>query len=139
MKAIVPVLKNIPAVQVVELANMLLNHSSKMEQIKTEYRLAKNEMNYRYKLQKKALHHDLTKFKEMAKLQKKRFNHGHVERMKLLKTTQKVAEGMASSHDTEIIRELKGVMKLLLKHYQKNCEGQIDFLEYTPKFMIGAK
>jgi hypothetical protein len=127
MKAIVPVLKNIPAVQVVELANMLLTHSSKMEQIKTEYRFAKSEMNYRYKLQKKALDHDLIKFKEMAKLQQKRFNHGHVERMKLLKTTQKVAEGMASSNDTDIIRELKGVMKLLLKHYRKNCEGQIDF------------
>lgn len=139
MKKIVPALKALPVLQVIELAEMLVNHSTKMEQIKKEYHLAKSEMKRRYKLQQKALDHDLVRFKKMAKLQAKRFNHGHVERMKLLQMTQEVTTASSLASDAQTREHLNGVMELLLNHYQKNREEQIDFLEFAQTPMIGGK
>lgn len=139
MKAIVPVLKNLPAIEIISFAEMLLSHSAKMKQIEKEYGLAKKEMKYRYQLQQQALDHDLARFKTMAKLQKNRFKQGHVERMKLLKAVQNIAKGMAIAPNTEMQKMLKESMELLLKRYENNRDKEIDFLEYTPNFMIGGQ
>ncbi len=139
MKYMTPVLKNLPVVQIIEVANTFLNHSEKMKQIRNEYRLAKSEMKRQYALQRQALDNDLSKFKEMAKLQSQHFREGHVERIKLLQTVQDLSKAIAHSPDIQLTQELKGIMELVLQHYQKNRENNIDFLEYTPKQMIGVK
>ncbi len=129
MKALTPIIKNMPALQIMEVASLVLNHSSRMKQIKTQYKLAKNEMNYQYKQQKQALDHDLVKFKKMSRLQSKQFNHGHKERMKMLQITQELATGISNAPDIEMQKGLREALQFVLTECSKSREN-IGFLQH---------
>ena len=111
-----------------EVASLLLNHSSQMKQIKNQYKLAKNEMNNQYKLQKQALNNDLVKFEKMAQLQSEHFNYGHQERMKMLQITQELAIGISSAPDIEMQKGLREALALVLEECQRSRES-INFLQ----------
>ena len=128
MKALAPIIKNIPALQVIEVATLILNHSSRMKQIKNQYKLAKNEMNNQYRLQKQALDNDLVRFENMAQLQSEQFNYGHQERMKMLQITQELAVGISNAPDIEMQKGLREAFQFILTECQKSREN-IDFLQ----------
>ena len=129
MKALTPIIRNMPALQIMEVASLVLGHSIRMKEIKNQYKLAKNEMNNQYKLQKQALDHDLVKFKKMSKLQSKQFNHGHKERIKMLQITKELAIGISNAPDIEMQTELREVLQFVLIECSKSRES-IGFLQY---------
>jgi N-glycosylase/DNA lyase len=118
--AIVPVLKSLPPVQIVELAGVVLNHFSTMKSIEADYRLAKKEMRYRYKVEMQNLHLDMERFITMARLQKKQFEAGHRERMKMLTTVELLSREIAKSRDPQMSRILGGILSQLLEKFGEN-------------------
>ncbi|RLB08515.1 MAG: hypothetical protein DRG27_05640 [Deltaproteobacteria bacterium] len=140
MKALIPIGRNLPVVQILEVGSMILNHSAKMKQIKNQYRLAKNEMNNQYRLQKQSLDNDLHRFNKMAKLQAQKFQHNHLERMQMMQMMSMLVSNIANAIDYETQQGMKEVLQLLIEQYDKSREN-IDFLQTqnTPYLTQGER
>ncbi len=132
MKAVVPVMKALPAVQIVEIVSVILNHSANMQRIKSEYRLAKREMTYRYNIEMKALDYDLKRFKTMAKMQREHFKKGHKERLVLLGIIKTVADALSSTTDAQLVQMLNDTMSRLLESYNDNQRQHVGSYSSTP-------
>ena len=127
MKAVVPVMKALPVVQIVEIVSVILNHSANMQRIKSEYRLAKREMTNRYNVEMKALEYDLQRFKTMAKMQRDHFNREHKERLILLDIIKNVAKSLSHTTDTATAQILNDTMHKLLESYQANHQKSVGY------------
>ncbi len=127
MKSVVPVMKVLPVVQIVEVVGLILNHSANMQRIKNEYRLAKQEMTNRYNVEMKALGHDLKRFKTMAKMQREYFDREHKERLIILGIIQDVSKSLSRTTDTAIAQILNDTMHRLLESYQDNHQKSVGY------------
>ncbi len=127
MKAVVPVMKVLPVVQIVEVVGVILNHSANMQRIKSEYRLAKREMTNRYNTEMKALEYDMQRFKTMAKIQREYFDREHKERLVILGIIQDVSQSLSRTTDTAIAQILNDTMHRLLESYQDNHQKSVGY------------
>jgi len=127
MKAVVPVMKSLPTVQIVEVVSLILNHSANMQRIKSEYRLAKQEMTQRYNVEMKALEYDMKRFKTMAKMQREHFVREHKERLILLDTVKDVAKSLSRTTDAVTAQILNDTMQKLLESYQDNHQKSVGY------------
>jgi hypothetical protein len=65
MSALSTIAKGIPAVEVINLFGMVLNHAQTMAQIKNDYLIKSKQLDYEYQIAKQSLDNDMKKF-EMA-------------------------------------------------------------------------
>jgi len=130
------VTSKLPILQLPELITTILQHSSKMKQIERDYSLAKQEMHYSYELEKTKLEQNLEQFKSMAKLTKKQFEYGHIERMQILQSVKTISQTMGNLQDSHSIESFKETIHLLLGSYQQSIV-QVKSVESNQNKLIG--
>ncbi len=129
MKNIVPATKGLPVIPVVDLVGKILSHTANMDRIKKEYKIAKLQMNQKYKLERKHLEQDMEKFHGMLQLQKEYFNVHHEERMQLLKSIDKISKALCKRKDIYAIKALNESLNMLLSIYSRNQQQNVGFIE----------
>ncbi len=138
MKAIIPTMKTLPAVQILELGQVILSHVSNMERIKREYQLNKLEMKQRFHVEIKSLEQDFQRFKKMAKLQKQYFEQGHTERMKMLKIAERIAKSLNKTTDVRMAEILNVTLGALLNEYGESRQKQVGYFGTPKQLEIGG-
>jgi len=127
---------NLPVLQIPAVITTILQHSSRMRQIEREYSLAKQEMRNKYELEKIELENNLKQFKIMAKLTKKQFDNGHIERMEILQNVTIISQTMSNLEDNHSIAVFKETIHTLLGSYQQSI-NQVKTLESNQNKFIG--
>jgi len=127
---------NLPVLQIPAVITTILQHSSRMRQIEREYSLAKQEMRNKYELEKIELENNLKQFKIMAKLTKKQFDNGHIERMEILQNVTIISQTMSNLEDNHSIEVFKETIHTLLGSYQQSI-NQVKTLESNQNKFIG--
>jgi len=130
------VTSKLPILQFPTLITTILEHSSKMKQIERDYALAKQEMHYSYELEKTKLEQNLEQFEIMAKLTKKQFDHGHIERMQILQSVTTISQAMSNLQDKNSIESFRETIHLLLGSYQQSIV-HVKTVESNQNKLIG--
>ena len=126
----------LPILQIPELISNILNYSSNMKRIEQEYSIAKKRMRHEYKLEKAKLEQNLKEFKIMAKLTKKQFDNGHIERMEILQSVATISKNMSSLQDSQSIEVFKDTINILLGSYNHSISN-VKTLESNQNKLIG--
>ena len=132
MKALSPIMKNLPVTQVLEVVTLVLNHSANMQKIKLEYKYAKKEMKHRFTHEKLVLENDLQRFTLLAKLQRKQFSDLHKERLQLLESVNVVAKAMSHTPEPEILSQ---TIEMLMDKYQQSLSLNLN----STQLRLGAQ
>jgi len=133
-----PIINKLPLLQLPEFIATIFQHSSRMKQIEIDYSLAKKEMYYEYELEKTKLEQNLEQFKIMAKLTKKQFDYGHIERMEILQSVSSITKAMTLLQDSQSIITFKETINILLESYTQSIVD-IKRLESNQNKLIGAR
>jgi PleD family two-component response regulator len=127
-----------PLLQLPVLIATILQHSARMKQIEIDYSLAKEEMHYKYELEKTKLQQNLEQFKIMAELTRQQFDHGHIERMEILQIVSSMTTDMSHLQDSQSIMTFKEIINGLLENYAQSMSN-VKSLESAQNKLIGAR
>jgi len=128
MKNLTPVTKTIPAVAIFDFVGKILSHSENMDRMKKEYTIAKRQLDYKYKIEQQNLMTNMEQFKSMIKMQRAYFDGYHKERLKLLKSIDRLSAKLCQIEDKYVIEVLKNSLELLLEAYSNNHRNHVHFI-----------
>ena len=111
-----------------EIVNILANHSANMSKIKNDYRLAKDEMQKRYNIEKQAMINDLKRFNALLDAEKKRFNQAHFERVEILKTVNNLSKSMRKIKDPQIVEQMRLAIDKLMDSFDKSLDSSVGYM-----------